>query len=75
MTYSLFLLSNILLSTFIAMASDDGKTLFDFTTAPDLDGWFESSDTAREVGMSKASLVLQKTQVRNPIYFLILNAD
>lgn len=48
--------------------------LFDFTTLPNLDNWQESSDTTREVGMSKASLVLQKTQrYQRAIFFALLN--
>merc|ERR1712227_186892 len=48
--------------------------LFDFTTLDNLDNWHESSDTTREVGMSKASFVLQKTQkYQRAIFFALLN--
>jgi len=48
--------------------------LFDFTTIESLDGWEESSDTVREVGMSKASFVLQKTQkYQRAVFFALLN--
>ena len=48
--------------------------LFDFRTIPDLDDWKESSDTVRDVGMSKASFVLQKTQqYQRAIFFALLN--
>ena len=48
--------------------------LFDFRTISNLDNWKESSDTVREVGMSKASLVLQKTQqYQRAIFFALLN--
>jgi len=52
----------------------DQEILFDFTTIPGLDTWEESSDTARDVGMSKASFVLQKTQkYQRAIFFALLN--
>lgn len=39
-----------------------------------LEEWHESSDTVREVGMSKAVLTLQKTQVfQRAIFFTLLN--
>jgi len=48
--------------------------LFDFTTLDNLDNWHESSDTIREVGMSKASFVLQKTQMyQRAVFFALLN--
>ena len=48
--------------------------LFDFTVLPNLENWVESSDTVREVGMSKASLVLQITQkYQRAILFTLLN--
>ena len=48
--------------------------LFDFRTISNLDNWKESSDTVRDVGMSKASLVLQKTQqYQRAIFFALLN--
>ena len=48
--------------------------LFDFRAIPDLDDWKESSDTVRDVGMSKASFVLQKTQqYQRAIFFALLN--
>merc|ERR1739848_755994 len=48
--------------------------LFDFTTIANLDNWKESSDTVRDVGMSKASFVLQKTQqYQRAIFFALLN--
>ena len=48
--------------------------LFDFRTLPNLENWVESSDTVREVGMSKASFVLQKTQkYQRAIFFALLN--
>jgi hypothetical protein len=50
------------------------RGLFNFTTIGSLDTWVESSDTVREVGMSKASFVLQKTQIyQNAIFFALLN--
>lgn len=48
--------------------------LFDFTKADSVDNWIESSDTVRREGKSKATLVLQKTQlIQNAIFFTLLN--
>lgn len=48
--------------------------LFDFTTMSDLDEWTEQSDTVREVGMSKAVIVLQRTQqFQRAVVFTLLN--
>ena len=48
--------------------------LFDFRTLENLDEWEESSDTVRDVGMSKSSFVLQKTQkYQRAIFFALLN--
>ncbi|XP_034934399.1 uncharacterized protein [Chelonus insularis] len=48
--------------------------LFDFTTANNVNMWSEISDTVREVGASKASLVLQKTRVfQRGVFFTLLN--
>lgn len=48
--------------------------LFDFTTANNVENWSEISDTVRTVGMSKAVLSLQKTQVfQRGIFFTLLN--
>ncbi|XP_039280625.1 uncharacterized protein LOC111053809 isoform X2 [Nilaparvata lugens] len=48
--------------------------LFDFTSLETLNGWTEQSDVVREVGMSKAVLVLQKTQkFQRGVFFSMLN--
>ncbi|KAJ8667683.1 hypothetical protein QAD02_009346 [Eretmocerus hayati] len=48
--------------------------LFDFTKLDNVDNWIESSDTVRTVGMSKAVLALQKTQVfQRAVFFSLLN--
>ena len=44
--------------------------LFDFTSIANVESWKESSDTVRDVGMSKASFVLQKHNNINEQYFL-----
>lgn len=52
-----------------------GKVLFDFT-APSarVDTWEEQSDVVRSVGMSKAALVLQRTQqFQRAVFFTLLN--
>ena len=36
--------------------------LFDFTVSQNVSGWYEVSDTVRNVGKSKATIILQKTQ-------------
>ena len=57
---------------------EDGKEalLFDFTdTNGDAgSGWIESSDTVRQPGMSKATLVVQKAQLfQRAVFFALLN--
>lgn len=57
-----------------SVQAETTKMLFDFTKMKALDQWVESSDTVREVGMSKASLVIQKTQVfQRAVFFTLLN--
>lgn len=52
----------------------ESEFLFDFTTMDNVDDWYEVSDTVREVGKSKAALVLQKTrQFRRAVFFALLN--
>ncbi|XP_037035131.1 uncharacterized protein LOC119073641 isoform X3 [Bradysia coprophila] len=49
-------------------------SLFDFTSLRSVDGWTEISDTVRTVGKSKATLVLQKTQLfQNAVFFSLLH--
>ena len=49
--------------------------MFDFTNPNvSVDDWIESSDTIRDVGKSKATLVLQKTQkFQRAVFFTLLN--
>ncbi|CAF1252475.1 unnamed protein product [Didymodactylos carnosus] len=51
------------------------KTLFNFTTdSASINDWQEISDTERDVGKSKATFVLQKTQqFQRAIFFTLLN--
>lgn len=50
------------------------KYLFDFTNNDDVDAWQEQSDTVRDVGMSKALMVLHKNiGFRRAIFFALLN--
>ncbi|KAL7300631.1 hypothetical protein TKK_0006618 [Trichogramma kaykai] len=61
----------------IRPASCAKMMLFDFTK-PDaaqlLQSWHESSDTVREVGQSKAALVLQRSQLfQRAVFFALLN--
>jgi len=54
--------------------SENRLILFDFTTANNVNDWVEISDTVREVGMSKAVITLQKTQLfQRAIFFTLLN--
>ncbi|KAG8234606.1 hypothetical protein J437_LFUL017726 [Ladona fulva] len=57
-------------------AAVDGSPLmlYDFTDSAGVDNWNEISDTVRDVGMSKASFVIQHTQrFRRAIFFSLLN--
>nr|XP_018898481.1 PREDICTED: uncharacterized protein LOC109031427 [Bemisia tabaci] len=63
-------------STSDSTSSGETKTLFDFTDngITDLKNWREISDTVRDVGMSKASFVVQKTQkFQRAVFFTMLN--
>merc|ERR1712156_919643 len=66
-------------SYIMASSSSNKKEiiLFDFTNeniTKDVSDWYEVSDTVRTVGMSKATIVLQKTQVfRRAVLFALLN--
>lgn len=56
------------------VAASGSKVLFDFRNASSLEDWTESSDTVRVVGMSKASFVLQKSQLfSRAVLFTMLN--
>ncbi|XP_013200459.1 uncharacterized protein LOC106143036 isoform X2 [Amyelois transitella] len=48
--------------------------LFDFTKADNVDVWQEQSDTVRDVGMSKAVLIIHQNKgFRRAIFFVLLN--
>lgn len=50
------------------------KLLYDFRTVDNVNDWREISDTVRTVGMSKAVLALQTTQVfQRAVFFTLLN--
>ncbi|GBP90497.1 hypothetical protein EVAR_56734_1 [Eumeta japonica] len=54
--------------------SADEKYIFDFSKSDGVESWVEQSDTLRDVGMSKATLVLhQNTNFRRAIFFSLLN--
>ncbi|XP_043503480.1 uncharacterized protein LOC122525016 [Polistes fuscatus] len=60
--------------TFLQPANGRKMTLFDFTRMDNVDDWQEISDTVRTVGKSKATLVLQKTQIfQRAVFFTLLN--
>ncbi|XP_049869223.1 uncharacterized protein LOC126368985 [Pectinophora gossypiella] len=67
----------LLFTTMIEVHCDDGTnelSIFDFTNNDDVGTWTEQSDTVRDVGMSKASLVLhQNIGFRRAIFFALLN--
>merc|ERR1712029_531182 len=80
-----FLYSSLTLLSALAMAGDTGaaqppvpsRVLFDFTdpSGGGLEDWVESSDTVREVGMSKASFVIQQTRrYRRAVFFALLDS-
>ncbi|KAL0849118.1 hypothetical protein ABMA28_013469 [Loxostege sticticalis] len=55
-----------------AMASE--QYLYDFTKTDGVDMWVEQSDTVRDVGMSKAVLVIHENKgFRRAIFFALLN--
>lgn len=50
------------------------QVLFDFTANSTVDTFYESSDTARNVGMSKGSIsLIQSEEVRRAVFFSLLN--
>jgi hypothetical protein len=50
------------------------EILFDFTTTSSVDTFYESSDTARSVGMSKGSIsLIESEEVRCAVFFSLLN--
>lgn len=50
------------------------QTLFDFTRTDQVNNWTEYSDTIKTAGMSKAVLVIQKTQlIQRAIFFTLFN--
>eukprot|EP00729_Bicosta_minor_P010529 gene10529-21840_t len=54
--------------------TQSAEVLFDFSRASAVEEWFEVSDTVREVGKSKATLVAQQTQLfTRAVLFAILN--
>ena len=70
-----FSVDNRSVSRLADIKMEDDVTLFDFTS-PDADvsNWIESSDTVRQPGMSKATLVVQKAQLfQRAIFFALLN--
>ncbi|XP_043257901.1 uncharacterized protein C9E9.15-like isoform X1 [Colletes gigas] len=61
-------------NTLQRIKESDKEILFDFTTIDNVDNWREISDTVRTVGMSKAVLTLQTTQIfQRAIFFNLLN--
>ncbi|CAB3231144.1 unnamed protein product [Arctia plantaginis] len=67
----------VLLYGFCHDSADRGVSeqyLFDFTKNDEVDAWQEQSDTVRDVGMSKAVLVIHKNMgFRRAIFFALLN--
>lgn len=57
-----------------AESKNSATKLYDFRTATNLDSWWESSDTVRTPGMSKASFVLQKSRLfQRGVLFTMIN--
>ncbi|XP_034934402.1 uncharacterized protein [Chelonus insularis] len=58
----------------VASVTGTAQTLFDFTRTDQVGNWIECSDTVKTTGMSKAVLVIQKTQlVQRAILFTLFN--
>ena len=79
-TIFLFSLYSLVISfSRTASESSEMKTIFNFNSETefseeDASSWWESSDTVRTPGMSKASFVLQKSRVfQRAIFFALLN--
>ncbi|XP_054281050.1 uncharacterized protein LOC128998743 [Macrosteles quadrilineatus] len=54
--------------------NSDELLVMDFTSVPQLNGWMEMSDVLKQVGKSKAALVLHKTRrFQRGILFTMLN--
>lgn len=63
-----------MIATLFRLGQGQKKLLYDFTTLEDVNNWREISDTVRTVGMSKAVLALQVTQVfQRAVFFTLLN--
>ncbi|XP_015112415.1 uncharacterized protein C9E9.15 isoform X1 [Diachasma alloeum] len=74
MRISKILATSMMMTVLAQSTSAQNITLFDFTRADNVDQWSEISDTVRTVGMSKAALTLQKTQVfQRAVFFTLLN--
>ncbi|XP_058799151.1 uncharacterized protein LOC131668752 [Phymastichus coffea] len=70
----LHVVAGVVFGSMILNPINGNEILFDFTKASNVDDWQEISDTVRTVGMSKAVLSLQKTQVfQRAIFFSLLN--
>lgn len=75
--YSLF--SLVISFSTSASESSEMRTIFNFNSETDFSeadasSWWESSDTVRTPGMSKASFVLQKSRLfQRAIFFALLN--
>ncbi|XP_063983387.1 uncharacterized protein LOC135165732 [Diachasmimorpha longicaudata] len=74
MRISKILATSMMMTVLAQSTSAQNITLFDFTKADNVHQWSEISDTVRTVGMSKAALTLQKTQVfQRGVFFTLLN--
>ncbi|XP_066587585.1 uncharacterized protein [Prorops nasuta] len=56
----------------VATSAGSAQTLFDFTRADYTSNWVEASDTIKSNGMSKAVMVIQKTQMFQRAVFFTL---
>lgn len=64
----------LILINYSTGTSADDQYLFDFTKTDGVEAWQEQSDTVRDVGMSKGTLVLHRNLgFRRAIFFALLN--
>lgn len=68
------ILNNRFVIVYSTKATADEKYIFDFTKYDGINAWQEQSDTVRDVGMSKATIVLHENkEFRRAIFFALLN--
>jgi hypothetical protein len=73
-TVIFFLIAYVGIAASLMKQINGSEILFDFTTTSTVDTFYESSDTARSVGMSKGSIsLIESEEVRRAVFFSLLN--